>query len=68
MLQNKINNFVFCDLDEKNCQIWKNHWDAVLGLIFVEHLGVFESPPPTQSLVLENNQPANMEKDASKNH
>lgn len=62
---------MFCDLD-KNWQIWKkgvskNHWDAALGLFFVEHLGVFESPT-TQSLVLEKNQPANVEKRCVKNH
>ena len=48
-------------------EVSKNHWDAVLGLVFVEHLSVFELPP-TQSPVLENNQAANMEKDVSKNH
>ena len=48
-------------------EVSKNHWDAGLGLVFVEHLSVFELPP-TQSLVLQNNQPANMEKDVSKNH
>ena len=58
--------FVFCDLD-KNRQIWKKRCRKITGLVFVEHLGVFESPT-TQSLVLEKNQPANVEKRCVKNH
>ena len=43
----------------------KNHWDAALGVVFVEHLAIFESPP-MPSVVLENNKPSNME--VSKNY